>query len=58
MHRPECSRVPIRAGRAVPSPIGYGIMLRRATPIGDELAQFAAYCTGNGTSPVVSELRC
>jgi hypothetical protein len=55
---PNVGRAPIRAGRAVPSPIGYGIILRRATPNWEMSSRNSPlYCTGNGTSVVVSAVR-
>jgi hypothetical protein len=48
----------MRAGRAVPNPIGYGIIFRRATPNSEMSSRNSLpYCTGNGTSLVVNALR-
>ena len=55
---PKLGRVPMRAGRLVPMPIGYGDMRRRTTPNSLMSSRISPLnWTGSGMSEVVRALR-
>src|SRR5262245_18334178 len=55
---PKAGLVPIRTGRLVPIPIGYGDIFRRTTPNSEISSRISPpYSVGNGISLVLSAVR-